>query len=171
MKIDYVKSQISNVRQELIDHQAFTWVDDLDKARIFMESHVWAVWDFMVLLKGLQRQLTCVDTYWVPTGNPEVRRLINEIVFGEESDIDQNGNAISHFELYVQAMSEAGANTQPILSFIAELNLGVDPKVALDRSEAPEGSKKFVRATLDVVERGHAHEIAAVFTFGRGFNS
>ena len=167
MKIDYVKSQISNVRQELIDHQAFTWVDDLDKARIFMESHVWAVWDFMVLLKGLQRQLTCVDTYWVPTGNPEVRRLINEIVFGEESDIDQNGNAISHFELYVQAMSEAGANTQPILSFIAELNLGVDPKVALDRSEAPEGSKKFVRATLDVVERGHAHEIAAVFTFGR----
>ena len=64
-------------------------------------------------------------------------------------------------------MSEAGANTQPILSFIAELNLGVDPKVALDRSEAPEGSKKFVRATLDVVERGHAHEIAAVFTFGR----
>jgi len=63
MKIDYVKSQISNVRQELIDHQAFTWVDDLDKARIFMESHVWAVWDFMVLLKGLQRQLTCVDTY------------------------------------------------------------------------------------------------------------
>lgn len=167
MKIDYVKSHIETVRQELIDHQAFSWVSNLEKARVFMESHVWAVWDFMVLLKGLQRQLTCVDTYWVPTGNPEVRRLINEIVFGEESDIDQNGTAVSHFELYVQAMAEAGANTTPILTFIEDLKKGIDPKLALRQSDAPEGAKKFVLSTLEVVERGSASELAAVFTFGR----
>lgn len=167
MKIDFVKSQIQTVRQELIDHDAFTWVDNLEKARVFMESHVWAVWDFMVLLKGLQRQLTCVDTYWVPTGNPEVRRLINEIVFGEESDVDQNDKAVSHFELYVQAMGEAGANTDPILTFIDDLKNGVDPKLALRQSNAPEGAKKFVISTLEVVERADASEMAAVFTFGR----
>jgi len=167
MKIDFVKSQIKTVRQELIDHDAFTWVDNLEKARVFMESHVWAVWDFMVLLKGLQRELTCVDTYWVPKGDPEVRRLINEIVFGEESDVDQNGNAISHFELYLQAMGEAGANTDPILTFIDDLKNDVDPKLALRQSNAPEGAKKFVLSTLEIVERANASEMAAVFTFGR----
>jgi hypothetical protein len=73
----------------------------------------------------------------------EVRRLINEIVFGEESDIDQNGTAVSHFELYVQAMAEAGANTTPILTFIEDLKKGIDPKLALRQSDAPEGAKSL----------------------------
>ena len=114
MQIDHLTKQIKSTRQELIEHPAFGWVNSLDKAREFMETHVWAVWDFMVLLKALQRQLTCVDTYWIPQGDPETRRLINEIVHGEESDVDREGNATSHFELYVKAMEEAGANSAPV---------------------------------------------------------
>lgn len=167
MKIDFVTNQIQGERSKLIAHTAFTWVDSLPKARWFMENHVWAVWDFMVLLKALQRGLTCVDSIWVPKGDPAVRRLINEIVFGEESDIDQHGNAISHFELYVQAMGEAGANTDSILSFIEDIKNGIDVRMALRQSQAPEGARKFVLNTLDVVDRGDLSEIAAVFTFGR----
>src|SRR6056300_1574652 len=167
MQIDHLTQQIKSIRQELIQHPAFGWVNTLDKARDFMETHVWAVWDFMVLLKALQRQLTCVDTYWIPKGDPETRRLINEIVHGEESDVDQDGNATSHFELYIKAMEEAGANTAPILAFIEALRSGVKPIEALEKSNAPEGAKAFVRQTLKVVENGQAHEIAAVFTFGR----
>ena len=167
MTIDRVKSEIQEVRAELIAHDAFTWVDSLEKAQHFMEYHVWAVWDFMVLLKGLQRELTCTDTYWVPKGNAAVRRLINEIVWGEESDEDRDGRAMSHFEMYLEAMQEAGAETQPIRNFILDLQNGVDPKVALAKSKAPAGAKKFVLSTLDVVERGQPHEMAAVFTFGR----
>lgn len=167
MKIEFVKSQILPARQELLKHQAFSWIDDLEKVHVFMENHVWAVWDFMVLLKGLQRACTSIGPYWVPKGNPEVRRLINEIVFGEESDLDQNGRAVSHFELYVQAMDEAGANTLPIRSFIQDLENGVDAKLALRQSQAPEGAKQFVLETLQVVERNVASEMAAVFTFGR----
>ncbi|MGB1184593.1 MAG: DUF3050 domain-containing protein [Schleiferiaceae bacterium] len=167
MTIDRVKSEIQEVRAELIAHEAFTWVDSLEKAQHFMEYHVWAVWDFMVLLKGLQRELTCTDTYWVPKGNAAVRRLINEIVWGEESDEDRDGRAMSHFEMYLEAMQEAGAETQPIRNFILDLQNGVDPKVALAKSKAPAGAKKFVLSTLDVVERGQPHEMAAVFTFGR----
>lgn len=167
MTIDRVKSEIQEVRAELIAHEAFTWVDSLEKAQHFMEYHVWAVWDFMVLLKGLQRELTCTDTYWVPKGNAAVRRLINEIVWGEESDEDRDGRAMSHFEMYLEAMQEAGAETQPIRNFILDLQNGVDPKVALAKSNAPAGAKKFVLSTLDVVERGQPHEMAAVFTFGR----
>ncbi len=167
MQIDHLTQQIKSTRQELIQHTAFGWVNTLDKARDFMETHVWAVWDFMVLLKALQRQLTCVDTYWIPNGDPETRRLINEIVHGEESDVDQDGNATSHFELYIKAMEEAGANTAPILAFIEALRSGLKPIEALEKSDAPEGAKAFVRQTLEVVENGQAHEIAAVFTFGR----
>jgi len=167
MTIDRVKSEIQEVRAELIAHDAFTWVDSLEKAQHFMEYHVWAVWDFMVLLKGLQRELTCTDTYWVPKGNAAVRRLINEIVWGEESDEDRDGRAMSHFEMYLEAMQEAGAETQPIRNFILDLQNGIDPKVALAKSKAPAGAKKFVLSTLEVVERGQAHEMAAVFTFGR----
>jgi len=167
MQIDYLTKQIQSTRHELIQHPAFGWVNTLDKARDFMETHVWAVWDFMVLLKALQRQLTCVDTYWIPHGDPETRRLINEIVHGEESDVDKEGNATSHFELYVKAMEEVGANTVPILSFITALREGANPFDTLEASDAPEGAKVFVRQTLSVVEGGKAHEIAAVFTFGR----
>lgn len=167
MNIQWVKSEIKGVRAELIAHPAFTWVDSLEKAQHFMENHIWAVWDFMVLLKALQRELTCVDKYWIPTGDPAVRRLINEIVWGEESDENEQGQAMSHFEMYIDAMEEAGANTAPILAFIADLKNGVAPMVALENSEAPEGAKSFVEHTLNVVERGKAHELAAVFTFGR----
>ena len=167
MQIDHLTKQIKSTRQELIEHPAFGWVNSLDKAREFMETHVWAVWDFMVLLKALQRQLTCVDTYWIPQGDPETRRLINEIVHGEESDVDREGNATSHFELYVKAMEEAGANSAPVLAFIEALRAGANPMEAVEESDAPEGAKAFVRQTLAVVEGGKAHEIAAVFTFGR----
>lgn len=167
MNIHWVKSEINEVRAELIAHPAFTWVDSLEKAQHFMENHIWAVWDFMVLLKALQRELTCVETYWVPQGDPAVRRLINEIVWGEESDENEQGQAMSHFEMYLEAMEEAGADTAPILSFIADLKNGVTPQIALANSNAPEGAKTFVAHTLSVVERGQAHELAAVFTFGR----
>ena len=167
MKIESVKEQIEASRQELVAHPAFQWVNTVPRARHFMEAHVWAVWDFMVLLKSLQRELTCVDTYWVPKGDPAVRRLINEIVHGEESDVDQQGNATSHFELYLRAMSEAGADIAPISNFIKDLQRGVQPLEALEASDAPESAKAFVRQTLDVVARGDASEIAAVFTFGR----
>lgn len=167
MKIELVKEQIEASRQELVAHPAFQWVNTVPRARHFMEAHVWAVWDFMVLLKSLQRELTCVDTYWIPKGDPAVRRLINEIVHGEESDVDQQGNATSHFELYLRAMKEAGADTAPITNFINDLERGVKPQEALEASDAPESAKAFVRQTLDVVARGDASEIAAVFTFGR----
>ena len=132
MKIELVKEQIEASRQELVAHPAFQWVNTVPRARHFMEAHVWAVWDFMVLLKSLQRELTCVDTYWIPKGEPAVRRLINEIVHGEESDVDQQGNATSHFELYLRAMTEAGADIAPISNFIKDLERGCTPRCNCD---------------------------------------
>ena len=87
-------------------------------------AHVFAVWDFMSLLKALQRRLCCVNVPWTLSANPAACRLVNQIVLGEESDEDDKGNASSHFEIYRRAMRQCGADTAPIDSFIIEVDDG-----------------------------------------------
>jgi hypothetical protein len=132
-----------------------------------MEHHVFAVWDFMSLLKVLQRRLTCIDLPWQPVGNPEVRYLINEIVTGEESDVDPAGGYISHFELYHRAMQQAGASTAAIDRLMNGLRNGQPAPEALDACGSPSAAISFVRNTLSTVASDKVHVQAAVFTFGR----
>ena len=82
-----------------------------------MEHHIFAVWDFMSIVKALQIQLTCTETPWIPKGNSISARLINEIVLDEETDIDPSGEYSSHFEIYLMSMAEAGANIHTINQF------------------------------------------------------
>jgi hypothetical protein len=116
--IKNIQTEIEPLRQEIINHKVYGVIKDIKALRIFMQYHVFAVWDFMSLLKALQNNLTCTNVPWFPVGSADTRFLINEIVVGEESDVDQNGNRISHFELYLQAMKEAQANTTIIESFL-----------------------------------------------------
>ena len=121
----------------------------------------------MSLLKALQRQLTCVDVPWVPKGDAATRYLINEIVTGEESDVDQQGNRLSHFELYLQAMQQAGSNTAPISNLVAQATSGKDIATLLQATDIPAAVPGFVRNTFETIATGKAHIQAAVFTFGR----
>jgi hypothetical protein len=138
-----------------------------DDLRIFMEHHIFAVWDFMSLLKALQQKLTCTNVPWVPVGSANTRYLINEIVTGEESDIDQHGNRVSHFELYLAAMEQAGFNTDPVNKLLHQLAQGDSVTDALNADDIPAAAAQFVKHTFDVINTGQAHLIAAVFTFGR----
>ncbi|MCK8491541.1 DUF3050 domain-containing protein [Spirosoma sp. RP8] len=166
-QLNFLSNRIEPLRQQLTSHPLYASVQTIDDLRVFMQSHVWAVWDFMSLLKALQRKLTSVDVPWLPVGNPETRYLINEIVVGEESDVDPDGNRASHFELYLKAMNEAGADTRSIESFIGELTAGRSLDESLETMTAPAGSRQFVNFTFDLIKKGKLHEIAAVFTFGR----
>ena len=74
----------------LISHSLYAELRDEESLRIFMRSHVFCVWDFQSLLKALQRLVTCVEVPWLPTADPEARRLVNEIVLDEESDEGQD---------------------------------------------------------------------------------
>ncbi len=120
----------------------------------------------MSLLKSLQRNLTCVELPWVPTGPTGSRRLINDIVLVEESD-ELHGGFISHFELYTAGMDEAGADTVPIAAFLDLLREHRPVAAALTEAKAPAPSADFVATTWRLIEDAPVHSQAAAFAFGR----
>ena len=157
---------VQPLRWALTSHELYGRLDVLSRVCVFMESHVFAVWDFMTLVKTLQQRLTCVATPWHPPSDPVSARLINEIVLGEESDECGEGRYGSHFELYLEAMAEVGANTEPIRRFLNGLNDGRPVALAIAGSEVPTSTKAFVINTLATAE-GSTHEVAASFLLGR----
>lgn len=166
-RINELQKALQEHRQRLLEHNIYQSLRTLDDLRVFMEHHVFAVWDFMSLLKALQADLTCVTLPWVPKGSPSTRRLINEIVLEEETDVDPLGNPISHFELYLRAMEECGADKEQINQLLQSLQEGKDVNGALDRTSVPASVKLFVRNTFRIINAGKTHAIAAAFTFGR----
>jgi hypothetical protein len=149
---------ITTKHNSLSKHPMYQSLTSIENVRTFMQYHVFAVWDFMSLLKSLQRQITCVDIPWNNSKfDPEIVRLVNEIVLGEESDIDQNGNAISHFALYLKAMDEIGADNSLIKKFID--NYDLEP--------LPDELKNIVSFHLDIALDGKVHEVASSFFYGR----
>lgn len=166
-QIEGIKERIEPLRQQIINHSVYSEIKDLDHLRIFMKYHVYAVWDFMSLLKTLQNNLTCITVPWFPKGSGETRNLINEIVVGEESDIDLNGERKSHFELYLDAMKQCGANTSQIETFINSLIETGDFSAAYAASNTPKEAKDFVDFTFEVIASQKEYLQAAIFTFGR----
>ena len=165
--IDTLLKKISRTREDLLNHKIYLKLNSEEAIAKFMETHVFAVWDFMSLVKALQKELTCVKTPWTPTKDKISRRLINEIVLGEESDIDQNNNPTSHFELYLDAMNRIGAETNYIGVFINNLVELGDIDQAMEKSSIPSAAKDFMKFTFDVINNKKVHVIASVFTFGR----
>ncbi|MBC2875419.1 MULTISPECIES: DUF3050 domain-containing protein [Streptomyces] len=161
-----LRAEIEPARKGVLAHPMYHSVTTPEAARIFMEHHVFAVWDFMSLLTSLQRQLTCVEVPWVPSGPVASRRLINEITLVEESDAYGDG-FISHFELYRAAMDDVGADTGPVDAFVRELRSGTPVSEALRTARVPEPSARFVEGTWTVLETAPVHCQAAVFAFGR----
>jgi hypothetical protein len=159
--------QINNVREELLHHPIYQEMNDASKIKTLMEHHVFAVWDFMSVLKRLQQLLTCTTVPWIPAANAQYGRFINEIVIEEETDDDGQGGYISHFELYLKAMEEVGANTKTMNTFISLLKDGIHYKEALMQLNLPDTVTSFVESSLSTAIEGKPHEVAAAFFFGR----
>jgi hypothetical protein len=121
----------------------------------------------MSLLKSLQIGLTCVTLPWVPVGSANTRYLINEIVLGEESDVDEHDHRISHFELYLKAMRQMGAPTNLIDALINEINNGHSIEQAIQLAPLPNKVKMFLLYTFEIAQNAPLYVKAAVFTFGR----
>jgi Protein of unknown function (DUF3050) len=167
MNIETINHSIQTQKEALLQHPLYTKVQTIEDLHRFLESHVYAVWDFMSLLKALQSKLTCTTTPWFPTVNTETRYLINEIVLAEESDLTLDSRRQSHYEMYLEAMQDCGANTSDIEQFLANIRSLNNIFVAIKTSDLHPNIKAFLDFTFRVIEEGKAHEIAAAFTFGR----
>lgn len=154
------------LRSSLLAHPVYNRIDDSHALRIFMKSHVFAVWDFMTLLKSLQRSTTCVELPWVPPVDRICARLINDIVLEEETDEPESGLYISHFELYLDAMREIGADTSPILHVVEGIRAGGRFEDLVLKVDVPETTKAFTRTTLALAQEP-PHCVASAFLLGR----
>lgn len=167
IRINHLKSSLEEDRAVLINHPLYLSLQNIDQIKVFTSHHVFAVWDFMSLLKSLQQKLTCVKTPWVPVGDANSRYLINEIVLGEETDVDANGIRMSHFELYIKAMTEMGSDVSAMEQLITLIVNNVPVSEAMAKLQLPQPVQNFVNHTFYVIEQLPVHVQAAVFTFGR----
>src|SRR5712671_5083208 len=158
---------LNTLRAQLLDHPVYAEVASVADLRRFMEDHVFAVWDFMSLLKRLQQDLTCIRVPWFPTDNARAARLINDIVIGEETDVDPDGSYVSHLDLYLRAMADIGASTLQFDRFRSLVLVGVPVEVALTRIGAPPHVQAFVAHTMGLANSGSTEEVLAAFFYGR----
>ena len=166
-RADEYSEQISFQLERMNNHPVFAMVTDIRKLQIFMQWHVFAVWDFMALVKRLQWQFTCETVPWLPPQNARAARLINEIVLGEETDEAPGGTHASHFELYLGAMKEIGASTRQIDTFIEHVRSGQEVEMALPSVSAPVPVTRFVRTTIDMARHAPISEVLGSFFYGR----
>lgn len=164
-------TRINTLHKQLEEHPLLNEniITDITDIQIFMENHVFAVWDFMSLIKSLQHYICPSTTCWVPTQTIRsgTARLVNEIILGEETDIDLDGvSSISHHDLYCQAMLEVGADARTIESWVKNV-AAHGFYSALDHCNVPTPAYKFMQTTFDFIDSGDAHVIAGAFCFGR----
>ena len=163
-----ISSQIiQTFKQSLENHPVYEAVNTREDLQIFMQHHVYSVWDFMSLIKYLQTTVAPASYPWVPRGDGNVRRFINELVLEEESDEAFGGESFSsHFELYHSAMREIGADTVASKQFVDTVaEQGIDAALALP--QVPKPSAAFTRQTFAFIQSGRAHEVAAALALGR----
>ncbi len=166
-RLEHIENELLELRNSLNNHILYKNLKDINDIRVFMENHVFAVWDFMSLLKSLQIELTNVKTPWIPSKNPTLSRFINEIVYGEESDINELGEPQSHFEMYLDAMRQVKANTTEIYNFINLLESNNSVEYSLNEINIDKRVSDFVKFSFSVIETNKPHLIASAFTFGR----
>ncbi len=165
--IERIEKELNPFKKKLVNHPIYNQMTSISDIKVFMELHVFAVWDFMSLLKSLQNSLTTTSLPWKPSGFPKAARLINEIVWGEESDVNRMGAANSHYEMYLEAMVQLGADTKKVTNFVNGIDSLENINDHINKANLPAYIQNFLTFTFKTIQTGKPHIVAAVFTFGR----
>lgn len=171
-KVNINFGAIEQAKQKLLNHPLLITnvLQTQSDLRIFMQHHVFAVWDFMCLVKYLQNHIAPSGDTWIPLSsqNTQNARFINEIVLGEECDIGIDETPISHFHLYIEAMNQVGANILPVLQFVKQVEtMGIRWCMQRETQHIPFGVIPFMQHTFDIINSKKPHCVAAAFAYGR----
>lgn len=167
IEIENINQSLSPLISKIQNHSLYSHINSIEHLRIFMEHHVFAVWDFMCLLKELQRRIVSTQAPWFPPKDAYCAHLINHILVDEEGDLSEDqGRYLSHFEIYLSAMEKIGANTQPINQFLSFLRLNYDLTQAAMLANLPENVQQFIQTTFSFFVE-ETHSLAAAFVYGR----
>jgi Protein of unknown function (DUF3050) len=162
-----VTERLSPLIEQIQQHPLYEAIHSVAHLRLFMEHHVFAVWDFMCLLKELHRRMVSTQAPWFPPKDAYCAHLINRILVEEEGDVTEDGvHYLSHFEIYLQAMQKMGANTQRIQTFLSLLAKGYSLAIAADMLQLPDSIQRFVQTTFSFFDQS-TPELAAAFVYGR----
>lgn len=169
---DFPLENVKRLRRELAMHPVYAAVQDVNDLTIFMQHHVYSVWDFMSLVKYLQHQIAPATTPWLPHGDAQVQRFINDIVLEEESDEGlplENGTPTytSHFNLYALAMEEVSKKSSDLIRAFVDKVATDSLESALQSIQIPQAAKEFMETTFGFVHSDKPHVIAAAFALGR----
>ena len=163
---------IKKLRKELATHPVYASVTDINDLTIFMQHHIYSVWDFMSLVKYLQNQIAPAQTPWLPFGDAQVQRFINDIVLEEESDEgipleDGTTTYTSHFNLYAQAMEEVKEGSSRLIREFVSTVASDSLDIAKETIQIPSPAKAFMETTFDFINSDKPHVVAAAFALGR----
>ena len=163
--LDDIQNELIPYREKLATHPLYSKLKSPTDIFVFMSLHIYSVWDFMNLLKTLQRHFTCISIPWVPPKNPKLSRLINEIVLEEESDLI-DGQHTSHFMYYFKAIQSLNINAPHLNSFYTDLSCNVSYSTLISRPYIPTSAQTFMSSTFRFIETSTLAATSA-FTFGR----
>lgn len=160
---------VAHESSELAQHPVLEAVSSEAALRVFMRSHVYTVWTHISLVKRLQHELSNMAVPWVPPRSRLAARLINELVTGVECDLDTDGMPISHYELYLDAMTDVTADSQSVRRFVQLVDDGSASALdkAFDAASTPQHVRAYVRHALRVARQGSLAQVLGCFLHGR----
>ena len=166
-KISSARNTLKPLRVRLLAHEVYQQLETLEDLQEFMEHHIFAVWDSVSQLKALQHALSCPDAAWKPSAYPNSTRIVNELVTEEESAPDGNGSYASHFQLYREAMQQAGATTHLVDRLVQLVQEQGNIPQAVTKLRLPESIKQYLSMNWEITQSGKPHQIAAAYFLGR----
>jgi hypothetical protein len=172
MMAPFPLENVKRLRKELAMHPIYAAVKDMDDLTIFMQHHIYSVWDFMSLVKYLQNKIAPARTPWLPFGDVQVQRFINDIVLEEETDEgipleDGTPTYTSHFNLYTLAMEEVKKGSNKLIKEFISNVASESVEAALKTTPVPCAAKEFMQTTFGFIDSDKPHVVAAAFALGR----
>src|SRR6202049_1532321 len=84
-RFEALRNKIAPLHDALLNPPIYAEIDSLSRLREFMQIHVFAVWDFMSLVKRLQSELTSNSLPWMPPLRSRIARFANEVCWAKKA--------------------------------------------------------------------------------------